>query len=62
METSLENVLEDVTLYQGVGKQSGKPYYMIVVKLEGNIEFRYLCEKGEDNVVKALQLAASKKA
>lgn len=62
METNIDDVVEQCILMQGVGKTSGKPYYMIVIKLDGDIEFRYLCQKGEENVIKALKQASQKKA
>jgi hypothetical protein len=53
-------LIESAVIDQRVAK-SGAKYHMLTLKLEGGIEFSYICMKGEENVIKLLEEQASKK-
>lgn len=39
----------------------GNPYYMVVFTLDQDVEFQYVCLKGEENTVKLLAASDIKK-
>lgn len=61
MEYDFTDQIDSARVEQRVSK-AGKPYFMLVIELEGGLQFQYLCLKGEDNVVRALLGVAAKKA
>ena len=53
-------LIESAVVDQRVSK-TGYKYYMLTLKLGGNIEFQYICQHGEENIVKLLAEQTEKK-
>jgi hypothetical protein len=59
MQTDFTDLIETAEVVQRQSK-AGRPYYMLVFHLDGNVQLEFLCLKGEENVVKALTFATKK--
>ena len=54
-------LIESAYIEQRVSAKTGNKYNMLILKIEGGIEFQYICTHGEENVVKILGEHSDKK-